>query len=243
MNRVCSAHTCKSKTFLASVTSSSTLLAKLRVRFGKSQPQSEHVKPSKDFSRDHRISRMNASLTHTLSQLRKDPAFPSAHFASNHIHPGISAGRFPFASWPFFLCFLQENKSVLSRHLCGGCPCNNQLNGKRSFQGPCLRELGRHRRTSFANRNKVFDTASTIMVRIPRVRPKTYTTAEAAVRVGITRQTLYAWIEAKKVKAPRLLVIGRRSMRLWTEANLARLHASKEKHYGKGRSGRPKKKK
>jgi excisionase family DNA binding protein len=47
---------------------------------------------------------------------------------------------------------------------------------------------------------------------------KTCSTGEAARRIGISRQTLQAWIDRKCVPAPRLERVGRVKIRLWTEA-------------------------
>lgn len=49
---------------------------------------------------------------------------------------------------------------------------------------------------------------------------KTYTTAEVAAKVGVSRQTLYSWIEGGKIKAPKPIKLGQRSMRLWTDADI-----------------------
>jgi excisionase family DNA binding protein len=49
---------------------------------------------------------------------------------------------------------------------------------------------------------------------------KTYTTTEAAAKIGISRQTLHAWIEGGKVIAPKPLAIGKNSIRLWTKADI-----------------------
>lgn len=73
-----------------------------------------------------------------------------------------------------------------------------------------------------------------------RDMPRTFTTREAAARVGITRQTLQSWIAARKVKAPRGERFGRWILRSWTEADIGRLEAVKRKIYMK-RSGRPRK--
>lgn len=49
---------------------------------------------------------------------------------------------------------------------------------------------------------------------------KTYTTAEVAAKVGVSRQTLYSWIEDGKINAPKPIKLGQRSMRLWTKAHI-----------------------
>jgi excisionase family DNA binding protein len=51
---------------------------------------------------------------------------------------------------------------------------------------------------------------------------KTYTMAEVAKKLNISRQTLYSWIEAGHVTAPKPTVIGRQSFRLWTAAEIER---------------------
>jgi len=69
-----------------------------------------------------------------------------------------------------------------------------------------------------------------------------YTTEQAAEQVGISRQTLQAWIRAKKIKPPKPTLDGARSKRLWTKADLVRLQKAKEEIYWTGQ-GRPRKKK
>jgi DNA-binding transcriptional MerR regulator len=68
------------------------------------------------------------------------------------------------------------------------------------------------------------------------------TTREVAVKVGITRATLQAWIRAKKFRPPKPTLDGARAKRLWTGADLERLQKTKRRIYWKGQ-GRPKKKK
>jgi len=60
------------------------------------------------------------------------------------------------------------------------------------------------------------------------MRPKLYTTGEAARRVGISRQTLQTWIAAKKIEAPEPI---RANVRLWTEADIAKLARVKPRDY------------
>jgi excisionase family DNA binding protein len=45
-------------------------------------------------------------------------------------------------------------------------------------------------------------------------------TGEAAKRIGISRQTLQAWIERKRIPAPKLERIGNGKIRLWTRAQI-----------------------
>jgi excisionase family DNA binding protein len=53
--------------------------------------------------------------------------------------------------------------------------------------------------------------------------PKIYTTGEAAAAIGVSRQTLYSWIEGGKVAAPKQIVTGRKSIRLWTKSDIERV--------------------
>jgi excisionase family DNA binding protein len=50
---------------------------------------------------------------------------------------------------------------------------------------------------------------------------KTYTTREAAKQVGVSHQTLHDWIDAGKV-APKQIVAGKMTIRLWTEGDVAK---------------------
>jgi len=52
--------------------------------------------------------------------------------------------------------------------------------------------------------------------------PKTYTTLEVAKALAISRQTLYTWIEGGHIDAPKPIVIGSKSFRLWTAADIDR---------------------
>jgi excisionase family DNA binding protein len=74
------------------------------------------------------------------------------------------------------------------------------------------------------------------------MRAELYTTEQAAEQVGISRQTLQAWIRAKKVTPPKPTLDGARGKRLWTESDLVRLRRTKGKIYWTGQ-GRPKKNK
>jgi len=63
------------------------------------------------------------------------------------------------------------------------------------------------------------------------VRPKTYTTREAAEAAGITRATLQDWIKKGKFAAPKLQKVGKIGARLWTASDVARLKAAKKEIY------------
>jgi excisionase family DNA binding protein len=64
------------------------------------------------------------------------------------------------------------------------------------------------------------------------MKEKFFTTAEAAEKIGISRATLYNWIESGVVNAPELIRPG---VRLWTASDVA--NAAKAK--GKLKLGRP----
>jgi len=62
------------------------------------------------------------------------------------------------------------------------------------------------------------------------------TTAGAAKAAGISRATLQEWIASEKFKAPKMIA----GVRLWTDADVARLKRVKQKIYQKGHSRNPK---
>jgi excisionase family DNA binding protein len=66
---------------------------------------------------------------------------------------------------------------------------------------------------------------------------KVYSTSEVAAKVGISRQTLYNWIESGLLDAPEPIMAGKASIRIWTEAHLRAARKAK----GTLRTGRPKK--
>jgi len=51
---------------------------------------------------------------------------------------------------------------------------------------------------------------------------KTYSTEAAAKLIGVSRQTLHAWIEAGKIPTPKSVDLGTRSILLWTKADIDR---------------------
>jgi DNA-binding transcriptional MerR regulator len=51
---------------------------------------------------------------------------------------------------------------------------------------------------------------------------KTYSTGEAAKKIGISRQTLQAWIDNDAIQTPKLEKVGRIAIRLWTDADIER---------------------
>jgi excisionase family DNA binding protein len=52
------------------------------------------------------------------------------------------------------------------------------------------------------------------------MRPKTYTTGEAASEIGVSRQTLQSWIAGGKVPVPKAIEMGHVTVRLWTKADI-----------------------
>lgn len=68
-------------------------------------------------------------------------------------------------------------------------------------------------------------------------------TAEVAERVGVTKVTVERWLAARKVPMPKLIQIGVRRFRLWSQADIERLQKYKAKFYMKGRGRKPKKRK
>lgn len=57
--------------------------------------------------------------------------------------------------------------------------------------------------------------------------PKSYSTVEAAQRVGVSRQTLQSWIDAKRIPVPKLAKMGPVAVRLWTAEDIKRARAFK----------------
>ena len=52
------------------------------------------------------------------------------------------------------------------------------------------------------------------------MKAKTYTTAEVAKEIGVSRQTLQAWIAGGEIKVPKSMEVGRVTVRLWTKADI-----------------------
>jgi excisionase family DNA binding protein len=51
---------------------------------------------------------------------------------------------------------------------------------------------------------------------------KTYTTSEVAERIGVSHQTLHDWIDSGRIPAPKLIKVGKNSIRIWTKADVER---------------------
>jgi len=65
-------------------------------------------------------------------------------------------------------------------------------------------------------------------------------TVQAAELAGISRITLERWLADGKIPRPRIVRIGKRGFRNWTQKDIGRIKAFKRKFYRKGR-GRKKK--
>ncbi|MGC1453394.1 MAG: MerR family transcriptional regulator [Candidatus Sulfotelmatobacter sp.] len=55
------------------------------------------------------------------------------------------------------------------------------------------------------------------------MNPRTFTTAQAAKKAGISRQTLHAWMSEGLVIAPKPVMVGKREFRFWTQQDIDRL--------------------
>jgi predicted DNA-binding transcriptional regulator AlpA len=57
---------------------------------------------------------------------------------------------------------------------------------------------------------------------------KTYTTAQVAKMIRVSRQTLHTWIKNESVAVPKpVAVVGGRAVRLWTKADVERVQKFK----------------
>ncbi len=64
---------------------------------------------------------------------------------------------------------------------------------------------------------------------------RTYSTAEAAQRIGINRVTLQRWLIDGRVKEPKKVSMGGVQVRIWTDRDVERLREFKQRNYRKGR--------
>jgi len=69
-----------------------------------------------------------------------------------------------------------------------------------------------------------------------------YSTAQAARKLGIGRQTLHRWIREGNVSPPRKQKVAGVTVRIWTAEDIERLRKYKEGNYRKGRGRKPQKK-
>ncbi len=66
---------------------------------------------------------------------------------------------------------------------------------------------------------------------------RTYSTVEAARKLGISYPTLHRWLRAGRFPVPPLRRFRRISIRLWTERDLACVRHFMERHYRENRRG------
>jgi DNA-binding transcriptional MerR regulator len=66
-----------------------------------------------------------------------------------------------------------------------------------------------------------------------------YSTAQAARKLDIGRQTLHRWIREGNVSPPRKQKVGGVTVRIWTAEDIERLRKYKEGNYRKGRGRKP----
>jgi DNA-binding transcriptional MerR regulator len=52
-----------------------------------------------------------------------------------------------------------------------------------------------------------------------------FTTQEVAQKIGVSRQSLHFWIRTGRIVAPPRVTLGRRTMRIWSNSDVARLRA------------------
>ena len=64
---------------------------------------------------------------------------------------------------------------------------------------------------------------------------KRYSTSEVARKLKVHQITLQRWISQRKIRAPRKVKVGKIVVRLWTQADLARVKRYKEKNFRRGR--------
>jgi len=66
---------------------------------------------------------------------------------------------------------------------------------------------------------------------------RTYSTAEVAKLIGVSKNTLLRWLYSGKVSEPRRLMNGGQDVRIWRERDVSRVRTYKELNYWKGRGG------
>ena len=64
---------------------------------------------------------------------------------------------------------------------------------------------------------------------------RTYSTIELARALGVSYPTLHRWRRERRFPVPPLRRLGRISVRIWTERDLARVRRFMERHYRENR--------
>ena len=62
-----------------------------------------------------------------------------------------------------------------------------------------------------------------------------YSTAQVAQKIGVDKKTLLRWLYAGKVSEPRIVRTPGSTIRVWGEADVARVERFKDLNYRKGR--------
>jgi predicted site-specific integrase-resolvase len=60
-----------------------------------------------------------------------------------------------------------------------------------------------------------------------------YSTAEVATAIGVSKKTLLRWLYAGKLPEPKHEIFGGVESRVWSESDLKRARAFREQHYYK----------
>lgn len=60
---------------------------------------------------------------------------------------------------------------------------------------------------------------------------KTYSTAEVAQKIGVTKMTVLRWLWSKQIPEPRRVSVSGQTIRVWTERDLARAKKFKGRNY------------
>jgi len=67
------------------------------------------------------------------------------------------------------------------------------------------------------------------------MKAKKYSTVEVAELVGVSPDTMYRWIDAKKFYVPPVVFVGKVRVRFWTEKEVEAVRKYKANFYNKGR--------
>ena len=79
--------------------------------------------------------------------------------------------------------------------------------------------------------------------------PKTYSTVQAAKKLGLSMMTMHRYIVGKKIPSPPMQLVGNVRVRLWTDRDIQRVRAllpkianGRKTRYQKKRKTQPKRK-
>jgi hypothetical protein len=72
---------------------------------------------------------------------------------------------------------------------------------------------------------------------------QTYSTAQVAKKIEVSKLTLTRWLLAGKVKEPRRVSQGGQEVRIWTVSDVERVRKYKQENYRKGRGRKARKRK